>query len=224
MACVLDMVLAGTETTAIAIQWAILLMVKHQSVQGEHAGRATVLSQGAAGRPLPPEGRVPPGPGDPGSPGHGCPPSARRQGAGGAGPRAGSQQAAPDGGPAITALHQRRAARGAAVHLRAAPHVPQPHHRHPAEWLPIPQGGAAPHAQPWIRPGHHSSQGAGNPGVLDAGLPREAGEGVQDPQSSVLIPWPEGHPPTFLPSTVSPPPVCPTPPHPTCCGAHRART
>ncbi|XP_023378160.1 cytochrome P450 2W1 [Pteropus vampyrus] len=34
MACVLDMVLAGTETTAIAIQWAILLMVKHQSVQG----------------------------------------------------------------------------------------------------------------------------------------------------------------------------------------------
>lgn len=49
--------------------------------------------------------------------------------------------------------------------------------------------------------------------MLDAGLPREAGEGVQDPQRSVLIPWPEGHPPIFLPSTVSPPPVCPTPPH-----------
>ncbi|ELK09213.1 Cytochrome P450 2W1 [Pteropus alecto] len=86
MACVLDMVLAGTETTMITIQWAILLMVKHQSVQGERAGRATVLSQGAAGWPLPPKGQVPPGPGDPGSPGHCCPPSARRQGAGGAGP------------------------------------------------------------------------------------------------------------------------------------------
>ncbi|XP_008849657.1 cytochrome P450 2W1 [Nannospalax galili] len=34
LACVLDMVMAGTETTAATLQWAIFLMVKHPDVQG----------------------------------------------------------------------------------------------------------------------------------------------------------------------------------------------
>nr|KAF6446391.1 cytochrome P450 family 2 subfamily W member 1 [Rousettus aegyptiacus] len=34
MACVLDIVMAGTETTSITLQWAALLMAKHLSVQG----------------------------------------------------------------------------------------------------------------------------------------------------------------------------------------------
>lgn len=35
VACVLDMVMAGTETTSATLQWAALLMGKHPSVQGE---------------------------------------------------------------------------------------------------------------------------------------------------------------------------------------------
>ena len=35
VACVLDMVMAGTETTSATLQWAALLMSRHPSVQGE---------------------------------------------------------------------------------------------------------------------------------------------------------------------------------------------
>lgn len=35
LACTLDMVMAGTETTAATLQWAVFLMVKHPQVQGE---------------------------------------------------------------------------------------------------------------------------------------------------------------------------------------------
>lgn len=35
LACTLDMVMAGTETTAATLQWAVFLMVKHPHVQGE---------------------------------------------------------------------------------------------------------------------------------------------------------------------------------------------
>lgn len=35
VACVLDMVMAGTETTSATLQWAALLMGKHSAVQGE---------------------------------------------------------------------------------------------------------------------------------------------------------------------------------------------
>ncbi|KAK2504596.1 hypothetical protein MC885_012851 [Smutsia gigantea] len=35
VACALDMVMAGTETTSATLQWAALLMVKHPSVQGQ---------------------------------------------------------------------------------------------------------------------------------------------------------------------------------------------
>lgn len=38
VACILDMVMAGTETTASTLQWAALLMCKHPSVQSECAG------------------------------------------------------------------------------------------------------------------------------------------------------------------------------------------
>ncbi|XP_062944511.1 cytochrome P450 2W1 [Cynocephalus volans] len=34
VACTLDMVMAGTETTSATLQWAVLLMVKHSGVQG----------------------------------------------------------------------------------------------------------------------------------------------------------------------------------------------
>ena len=34
LACTLDMVMAGTETTAATLQWAVFLMVKHPHVQG----------------------------------------------------------------------------------------------------------------------------------------------------------------------------------------------
>lgn len=34
VACVLDMVMAGTETTSATLQWAVLLMGRHPSVQG----------------------------------------------------------------------------------------------------------------------------------------------------------------------------------------------
>lgn len=35
VACALDMVMAGTETTSATLQWAALLMGKHPGVQGE---------------------------------------------------------------------------------------------------------------------------------------------------------------------------------------------
>lgn len=35
VACTLDMVMAGTETTSATLQWAALLMGKHPSVQCE---------------------------------------------------------------------------------------------------------------------------------------------------------------------------------------------
>lgn len=35
LACTLDMVMAGTETTAATLQWAVFLMAKHPRVQGE---------------------------------------------------------------------------------------------------------------------------------------------------------------------------------------------
>lgn len=35
LACILDMVMAGTETTAATLQWAVFLMVKYPHVQGE---------------------------------------------------------------------------------------------------------------------------------------------------------------------------------------------
>lgn len=46
MACVLDIVMAGTETTSITLQWAALLMAKHPSVQGERAGCPGVRQDG----------------------------------------------------------------------------------------------------------------------------------------------------------------------------------
>lgn len=35
VACALDMVMAGTETTSATLQWAALLMGKHPSIQGD---------------------------------------------------------------------------------------------------------------------------------------------------------------------------------------------
>lgn len=128
MACTLDMVMAGTETTAATLQWAALLMSKHPSVQG--APRAHLRAPGTQGA----EG---------GSRDTGAHPLACRPGAGGAGPRAGARAAPPAGGPALPALHQRRAARGPALHHAAAPHAPVHGHRHPAVRLPAPQGGRA---------------------------------------------------------------------------------
>ncbi|XP_047388712.1 cytochrome P450 2W1 [Sciurus carolinensis] len=52
VACVLDMVMAGTETTSATLQWAILLMAKYPGVQGrvqEELGR--VLGPGRLPRP-----------------------------------------------------------------------------------------------------------------------------------------------------------------------------
>lgn len=37
VACALDMVMAGTETTASTLQWAALLMCKHPEVQGKRS-------------------------------------------------------------------------------------------------------------------------------------------------------------------------------------------
>lgn len=37
VACALDMVMAGTETTAATLQWAALLMCKHPEVQGKRS-------------------------------------------------------------------------------------------------------------------------------------------------------------------------------------------
>ncbi|KAK1343640.1 hypothetical protein QTO34_016420 [Cnephaeus nilssonii] len=59
VACVLDMVMAGTETTAATLQWAALLMGRHPSVQG-----------GCAAAPLPTPA---PGAQGRGPQGHGCP-------------------------------------------------------------------------------------------------------------------------------------------------------
>lgn len=70
MACVLDIVMAGTETTSITLQWAALLMAKHPSVQGERAGCPGVRQDG----PSHPRAGVPQAQ-ETGSGGHGCPPS-----------------------------------------------------------------------------------------------------------------------------------------------------
>lgn len=57
VACVLDMVMAGTETTSSTLQWAALLMGKHPGVQGgcaEWVGRGPPgPREGLAGRPAP---------------------------------------------------------------------------------------------------------------------------------------------------------------------------
>lgn len=39
LACTLDIVMAGTETTAATLQWAVFLMVKHPHVQSERHPR-----------------------------------------------------------------------------------------------------------------------------------------------------------------------------------------
>ena len=51
VACVLDMVMAGTETTAATLQWAALLMGKDPRVQSEPGARL----RGALGAPHGPE-------------------------------------------------------------------------------------------------------------------------------------------------------------------------
>uniref|UniRef100_A0A8C3X0Y0 Cytochrome P450 2W1 n=1 Tax=Catagonus wagneri TaxID=51154 RepID=A0A8C3X0Y0_9CETA len=52
LACTLDMVMAGTETTAATLQWAALLMCKHPSVQGRVQGELDrVLGPGQLPRP-----------------------------------------------------------------------------------------------------------------------------------------------------------------------------
>lgn len=120
VACALDMVMAGTETTSATLQWAALLMCKHPKVQGERAagapmvracGRCGVractwqtwregmrMADVAWGR---------------------SPVRTRRlqlwlllgrPGAGGAGPSAGRWEAPAAGGPTLAALHQRGAA------------------------------------------------------------------------------------------------------------------
>lgn len=70
VACVLDMVMAGTETTSATLQWAALLMGRHPSVQGGCAAALTCASPGGRGpgsrdggpqghwRPLSPADRV----------------------------------------------------------------------------------------------------------------------------------------------------------------------
>ncbi|KAM9057648.1 LOW QUALITY PROTEIN: cytochrome P450 2W1, partial [Megaptera novaeangliae] len=64
VACALDMVMAGTETTSATLQWAALLMGKHPSVQGEPVSPFPQgpgpRGRGSPGRwrPLLPAGRV----------------------------------------------------------------------------------------------------------------------------------------------------------------------
>lgn len=100
MACVLDMVMAGTETTSATLQWAALLMGKHPGVQGECRPVLGPLALGG----------VPWGQGQVSPRDAATLPVACRPGAAGAGPRVGAQAATPAGGPAVTALHQCRAA------------------------------------------------------------------------------------------------------------------
>ncbi|XP_036680432.1 basic proline-rich protein isoform X13 [Balaenoptera musculus] len=85
-----------------------------------------------------------------GRPPDGQAPQRAGPGAGGAGPSAGAWAAPPAGGPAIPALHQRRAARGPALHHPAAPHAAVHGLRHPAGRLPAPQG--PPPRAPRLRP------------------------------------------------------------------------
>lgn len=59
VACALDMVMAGTETTSATLQWAALLMGKHPSVQGEPRAPH---ARPRPGWPLVPSGWGPPGP------------------------------------------------------------------------------------------------------------------------------------------------------------------
>ena len=109
VACVLDMVMAGTETTAATLQWAALLMGKHPRVQSEPGARLRgALGAGGRGR-----GRSGAGPGSQrgGARGAGRGPGmlavclARRPCAGGAGPRAGARAAPAARGRARPALY-----------------------------------------------------------------------------------------------------------------------
>lgn len=60
VACVLDMVMAGTETTSATLQWAALLMGKHPSVQGGCRPRAGLTCPSPRGGGPPGQGRQAP--------------------------------------------------------------------------------------------------------------------------------------------------------------------
>jgi hypothetical protein len=132
LACVLDVLMAGTETTSATLQWAVLLMARHPDVQGEPSARLGGLLLG---------GRGPQVSGWDGDPTVMAPILWHRPRAGGAGLCAGPRAAAPAGGAAVPALHQRGAARSPAVHHTPAPRAPLHGGRHPAGRLPAPQGG-----------------------------------------------------------------------------------
>lgn len=48
IASILDLVMAGTETTATTLQWAILLMMKYPEIQSELLSPTLLLQEGKA--------------------------------------------------------------------------------------------------------------------------------------------------------------------------------
>lgn len=157
VACVLDMVMAGTETTSSTLQWAALLMGKHPGVQGgcaEWVGRGPPgPREGLAGRPAPTllsAGRVQAeldrvlGPGRP--------------------PQPEDQRSLPY---TNAVLHEVQRL------ITLLPHVPRcTAAATPAARLPAPQGG-----RPGLAPTPRSPLSAGGPGGLKPGLPPWGGGG-----------------------------------------------